>query len=235
MPWFDKLEWTDIWPEYDPFKYNSFPTNAAYQTHLLTRSVRERIARLQTDRRTAGFPPVLTFMSLADATVLVEAVVDGLYDRLTRPENELVIFDINRRAAMRGFFGTDPVERLRSLVERSSTAYQLTVLTNVEEETDAVVVRTRAAGTKEFVASDPGLVWPPGVYSLSHVALPFPSDDPIYGSLPATEGAFGLQLGAIEPRGERGLLAVPAAALTRLRSNPFFPYIEQRLLELTGS
>jgi alpha-beta hydrolase superfamily lysophospholipase len=232
MPWFDKLEWTDIQPEYDPFKYNSFHKNSASQTHRLTTSVRERLARLQTDRRTAGFPPVLTFMSLADATVLVEAVVDGLYDRLSRPENELVIFDINRSAGMRGFFRTDPVGRLRSLVDRPTTPYRLTVITNVEEGADAVSVMTRAAGSDQFAVTDPGMAWPNGVYSLSHVALNFPPDDPIYGSVPAGKGAFGFQLGAVEPRGERGLLAVPAAALTRLRSNPFFGYIEQRLIEL---
>jgi len=235
LPWFDKLEWTDIWPEYDPFKYNSFPKDAAFETYALTRSVRERMALLQADRRTAGFPPVLTFISLADATVLVEAVVGGLYDRLSRPENELVIFDINRRAEILGFFSNDPVERLRSLVERTTTPYRLTVLSNADEEADALEVWSRDAGESEFVVSDPGLEWPPGVYSLSHVAVPFSPDDPIYGSLPPGEGAFGFQLGAIEPRGERGLLAVPAAALTRLRSNPFFPYIEQRLIELTDS
>jgi hypothetical protein len=66
------------------------------------------------------------------------------------------------------------------------------------------------------------------------VALTFPPDDPIYGSRPPEEGAFGLQIGAFEPRGERGLLIVPASQLTRLRSNPFFPYVEQRLVELVG-
>jgi alpha-beta hydrolase superfamily lysophospholipase len=232
MPWFDKLEWTDIQPEYDPFKYNSFHKNSATQTHRLTTSVRERTAQLRTDRRTAGFPPVLTFMSLADATVLVEAVVDGFYDHLSRPENELVIFDINRSAAMRGFFSTDPVTRLGSLVARESTDYRLTVITNTEDESEAVVERTRAAGAEDFVESDLGLAWPQNVYSLSHVAVNFPPDDPIYGSQPPADGGFGFQLGAVEPRGERGLLAVPAAALTRLRSNPFFPYVEQRLIDL---
>jgi alpha-beta hydrolase superfamily lysophospholipase len=234
MPWFDKLEWTDIWPEYDPFKYNSFPKDAAYQTHVLTRSVRQRMARLGRGTATRGFPPVLTFMSLADATVLVEAVVDGLYDHLSGDDHELVVFDINRHAGMRGFFRTDPVVRLQTLVDRPTTDFRLTVLNNVSDASDAVVVRTRAAGAKAFDSTDPGLAWPPGVYSLSHVALTFPPDDPIYGSRPPEEGAFGLQIGAFEPRGERGLLIVPASQLTRLRSNPFFPYVEQRLVELVG-
>jgi esterase/lipase len=233
MPWFDKLEWTDILPEYDPFKYNSFHKNSASQTHRLTTSVRERIAGLVRDGRGERFPPVLTFMSLADATVLVEAVVDGLYDPLSRAEDELVVFDINRRAGMRDFFRTDPVARLQSLVDRSTIPFRLTVLTNVDEGSDALELRTWPAGASEPDVEDPGLAWPRGVYSLSHVAVPFPPDDPIYGSEPAGDGGFGIQIGAIEPRGERGLLAVPASALTRLRSNPFFPYIERRLIELT--
>jgi hypothetical protein len=38
----------------------------------------------------------------------------------------------------------------------------------------------------------------------------------------------------LEPRGEKGLLSIPAGQFNRLRSNPFFPYIEQRLIGLTG-
>jgi hypothetical protein len=232
MPWFDKLEWTGIEPEYDPFKYNSFPSDAGFQTHVLTRSVRSRLAQLRQRGESPTFPPVLTFMSLADATVQVEAVVAGLYDRLDRPENELVIFDINRHATMRGFFSTDPANRLRSLVERPATAYRLTLLSNRDDGSSDVVERSRPAGAADFVTSETGLRWPPGIYSLSHVAIPFPPDDPIYGSEPPVRPAFGVQIGRVEARGERGLLAVPAAQLTRLRSNPFFSYVERRLAEL---
>ena len=92
---------------------------------------------------------------------------------------------------------------------------------------------TRPAGATEVSVSILDLVWPRGFYSLSHVAVPFPPDDPIYGSHPDPEQLFGVQLGTLEPRGERGLLAVSAAQLTRLRSNPFFSYIERRLIDST--
>jgi alpha-beta hydrolase superfamily lysophospholipase len=235
LPWFNKLEWSSINPEFDPFKYNSFPKNAGFETHVLTTSVRERLRRLETAGRSADFPPVLTFMSLADATVLVEAVVDGLYDRLSDPFNEFVIFDINRSAAMRGFFRADPVDRLSSLTSRTTTPYRLTVITNADEATNAVVIRTRGAGESEFESLDSGMEWPPRFYSLSHVAVQFPPDDPIYGWLPPTDEAFGLQFGAIGLRGERGLLTVSEALLSRLRANPFFPYVEQRMVELTAA
>ena len=41
-------------------------------------------------------------------------------------------------------------------------------------------------------------------------------------------------LGRIELRGERGVLQIPAVDMLRLRWNPFYPYMEQRLLEFVG-
>lgn len=234
MPWFSRLAWTDIQPESDPFKYNSFPADAGYQTHLLTRSIRRRLAEIEVQQVSSRFPPVLTFMSLADATVLVEAVVEGLYDRLTGPEHELVIFDINRKAKMRDFFRTDPVARLRMLIERPTTPYRLTAVTNIVESTAALEVWTRPGGAREAEVEALDLEWPRGVYSLSHVAVPFPVDDPIYGLEPDPDNLFGVQLGTLEPRGERGLLAVSPATFLRLRCNPFYDYVERRLREPVG-
>ena len=233
MPWFSKLGWSDVEPEFDPFKYSSFPTDAGYQTHVLTKSIRGRLAKL--GDRAADFPPVLTFTSLADATVLVEAVVSGLYDRLDNPESELVVFDINRQARMRDFFKADPAERLRSLIERPTTPYRLTVIANLDETTNAMEEWSRSAGATDPVITSIGLEWPRGFYSLSHVAIPFAPDDPIYGSLPNSDMHFGIPLGMLEPRGEKGLLSIPASQFNRLRSNPFFPYIEHRLIDLTGT
>jgi len=232
MPWFSKLGWSGVEPEFDPFKYNSFPTDAGYQTHVLTRSIRARLAGL--GARADAFPPVLAFMSLADATVLVEAVVSGLFNRLTNPQSELVVFDINRQAKMRDFFRTDPADRLRSLTERKTTPYRLTVISNMDETTDSLEEWSRPAGATEAVISNLELEWPRGFYSLSHVSVPFPPDDPIYGTHPDPENRFGVSLGSLEPRGEKGLLVVSADQFLRLRSNPFFPYIEQRLIEVAG-
>jgi len=232
MPWFSKLSWSDIEPEFDPFKYSSFPTDSGYQTHVLTRSIRARLAKLGDGAD--AFPPVLAFMSLADATVLVEAVVSGLFNRLTVPENELVVFDINRQARMRDFFRTDPAGRLRALTERDTTPFRLTVISNMDETTDALEEWSRPGGADKPIITDLELEWPRGFYSLSHVAVPFAPDDPIYGSLPNSGERFGIQLGMLEPRGEKGLLSVPAGQFNRLRSNPFFRYIEQRLIEVAG-
>ena len=46
----------------------------------------------------------------------------------------------------------------------------------------------------------------------------------------AKSGAYaGLPLGSLHPRGETRLLTAPLDQLMRLRHNPFFGYIEQRM------
>ena len=70
--------------------------------------------------------------------------------------------------------------------------------------------------------------------SLGHVALPFRPDDPVYGLLPGS-GADGLpSFGSLTLRGENGALLFPLGALTRLRSNPFWPLIEQQIVQLVA-
>ena len=44
-----------------------------------------------------------------------------------------------------------------------------------------------------------------------------------------SEEFFGVHLGAIAPRGERGVLILNLDALLRVSSNPFFPYLLERI------
>jgi hypothetical protein len=67
------------------------------------------------------------------------------------------------------------------------------------------------------------------VFSLSHLALPFPLDDPLYGLQPDPSEDYGANLGAMAARGERGLLVVSIDSLARMSSNPFFAYVMERL------
>ncbi len=67
------------------------------------------------------------------------------------------------------------------------------------------------------------------MYSLSHVALPFPLGDALYGMRPEPGEDFGVHLGTIAARGERGVLLFSLDAMLRMASNPFFPYLLARV------
>jgi hypothetical protein len=97
------------------------------------------------------------------------------------------------------------------------------MITNADEHSSEVLARMREAGQENVKEIRLALTWPEGVYALSHVSLPFSPDDPLYGSKYASPGAHGLNLGALELRGETNLLHIPVGALMRLRYNPFFP------------
>ena len=76
-----------------------------------------------------------------------------------------------------------------------------------------------------MVSQPIGLSWPAEMFSLSHIALPFPEDDPLYGARGDGAERGGLSLGRLTPRGEKDVLIVPIDALMRVSWNPFFPYL----------
>ena len=71
--------------------------------------------------------------------------------------------------------------------------------------------------------------YPADLFSLSHVALPFPPDDTLYGQYPGNQENFGIHLGTLTPRGERGVLIVGLDLFQRVTSNPFYGYLVQRI------
>ena len=181
-------------------------------------------------RPIGGLPPILTFVSLVDATVRTDATVRLLYDRLAPNGSELVVFDVNRSTVVQTFVKRREKTRLDELLPGRKRAYGLSVVTNAGPGTRDVVERRTAAASSEADERPLGLSWPDGVYSLSHVALPFPPDDPLFGNEPAGPGnPFRVRLGTLQPRGERAVLTVPVEQLMRLTWNPFFPYLEERV------
>src|SRR4029078_11950992 len=96
MPRFSKAAWLDIIPEFNPFKYNSFPVNAARQSYELTRVIDEQIATAAEKGWIAKLPPVLAFQSVVDSTIAGEAPGTALFARLPENGSELVLFDVNR-------------------------------------------------------------------------------------------------------------------------------------------
>ncbi len=76
LPGLDGLAFLQVQPEFDPFKYNSFATNAADVIHRLTRTVARRIRDRASTNPEVVLPPTLVFKSTVDATVTTSAVVD---------------------------------------------------------------------------------------------------------------------------------------------------------------
>jgi hypothetical protein len=229
--YFEKARWLDVLPEYNPFKYNSFPARAGRETFEITRDLYGQLAEAAAGGRLAQFPPVLTFQSLVDATVSTDAVVSALYDRLPPGGNELVLFDINRVANLEPFIRPADLSIVARLFEQRARSYRVTVVTNTRPDALDVSARDVQPGTLTPVDRALPLAWPRELFSLSHVALPFPSDDPLYGNAAAAVADGPVTLGLLSPRGERSVLTVPVEVLMRVSSNPFFPYVTERLSE----
>jgi alpha-beta hydrolase superfamily lysophospholipase len=230
LPYFEQFKWLSIEPEYDPFKYNSFPKNAAQEAWAVTAELHRHIQEAHDSGRFQNFPGVLTFLSWTDATVKTSATVQRLYDRLENVGSELVIFDVNRLHRLRPFIPASTESPLEQLEASTDLPYRLTVITNTAKDTTQVEERSRAPRSDATESKPLQMAWPHGVYSLAHVAVPFAADDPVYGTGDDRQGSYhGLPLGALQPRGETRLLTVSLSQLMRLRHNPFFRYLEQRV------
>jgi hypothetical protein len=107
VPYFEKANWLDVLPEYNPFKYNSFPANAGFQTASLTRTLQNDLGRVVAGPGRGAIPPILTFQSVVDDTVSTPAVVHLLYDRLPANGSELVLFDVNHLSGIDVFLQPD--------------------------------------------------------------------------------------------------------------------------------
>jgi hypothetical protein len=112
---------------------------------------------------------------------------------------------------------------LDELSSDTDAKFAYTLVTNRSPQTGHVEALTRrrlASGPEVTALPSP---WPRGVYSLSHVAVPFRDTDEWYGA----NGPFN----AVAPRGDQAILQVPLGRLMRLRYNPFFDYVAERSIE----
>jgi alpha-beta hydrolase superfamily lysophospholipase len=234
VPAFEKARWLDVYPEYNPFKYNSFAANAGLQTWRLTRTLQAQIARAASGGLSSQLPPLLTFHSLVDATVSTPAVVHALYDVIADDRSELVLFDINRASGLVPFIRPGEATLLSRLTDRASRRYRRTLVTNIDPASPEVSERSIAPGATAIDIHPVGLAWPRDVYSLSHVAVPFPPSDPVYGRDDMAGAPPVIRLGLLSPRGERAVFSVPSDTLMRLTCNPFFEYLQRRLTTWIG-
>lgn len=217
LPGFEKFAWMNVHPEYEPFKYTSFPKQAGWIVYELAQ---RNAAALDRATDTLGaLPPVLGFQSIVDATVSTNAVFE-LFERLESPGSRLVAFDVNQQANGLGFLrgGLASPPAWFTAPKNGTT----TLVTNSDAASTSVVAKHYCPSQTCEPPTALAAAWPATVFSLSHVALPFPPNDPLYGA--------DAPLGAVNPRGERGVLLIPEANLMRLRHNPFFDYLAQEAI-----
>ena len=224
-----KLAWKSILPEYDPFKYNSFAVNAGDQVHRLSKAIQSRIASMRASGLLKDFPPVLAFQSVVDATVSVQAVIDGLFGQLPDRGHELLLFDIRRRAEIERLLAGDPREKIATRLKAAGRSFTVSWVTNANEHSDVLVQRRRYPAGDQMIETSLPYSWPDDIYSLSHVALPFSPEDPVYGGSNA-QTSPGIYLGKGTLRGESNVLQISPAAIMRLRYNPFYAFLEEYTL-----
>jgi len=230
LPAFAKAAWLSVLPEFNPFKYNSFPVNGARQSYRLTQALQRQVARYGRSKQLAQLPPIITFQSVMDFTVSTSAIVSALYSHLPSNGSELVLFDVNRTIKFGPLLRPSADTALARLLPSRPLSYRATIITT-DADSGEEVERTIEAGSMSDHVRPLELHYPAGLYSLSHIALPFPTSDALYGLAPDPAEDFGIHLGSLAPRGERNVLVASLDALLRVASNPFFPYMIARIDE----
>ncbi|NJD25427.1 MAG: alpha/beta hydrolase [Betaproteobacteria bacterium] len=233
VPVLEKVRWQEIAPEFDPYKFNSFPVNAARQVNRATSALQAALAGARESGRIAALPPVVAWQSVVDSTVGATGVADRLFAHLAGPQHRLVVFDVNRSEALASVQRPRTAELLDRLTAGPRN-YTLEVISNAGTGTAEPEIRRFAPDGSE-AAHAGGIAWPPALVSLGHVALPFPPDDPVYGIAPGSGHAGIPSLGSWLLRGESGAITLSLGALTRPRSNPFWPLIDSDVGELVAS
>src|SRR5271169_6803689 len=231
LPPFAEAAWLGVVPEFNPFKYNSFPVNGAVQSYRLTQVLQRQIALYSRNGQLAELPPIITFQSVMDFTVSTSAIITALYSHLPANGSELVLFDVNRTVNLGALLRPAADTALVRLLPSRARNYRTTIITNADVPSGEEVERSIAAGGVAEVDRPLGVAYPDGLFSLSHVALPFPMSDSLYGLTPDPTDDFGIHLGSLAPRGERNVLIASLDSLLRASSNPFFPYMIDRIDE----
>ena len=222
LPYFEQFKWLSILPEIDPFKFTSFPKRAAWEIYRVSRRTHKQLAN---PVEAAKLPPMLTFQSAVDNTVTARAIVTLLYDRLTDNDSKLVVYDINRNSTALHLMNTKPRDVMEYFESTAPHDFSVTVLRNRDRSTNELDAYSLATGETRATTVTTSLAWPAGIYSLSHIAIPFRPDDLVYGdgSNNAPDGT-DLKLGALSPRGEAGVLMLTSDYFLRTRHNPFYSF-----------
>lgn len=225
-----KLEWNSLNPEYDPFKYNSFAVNAGDQVYRICNEVQKQLDEYNAKtEHTKELPPILSFQSIIDDTVSVTDTVNNLYKRLPKGQHTLVLFDINNGFSDNLLVKESTNKTIQNLTQNSTSSnYQFDLISDVNS-TDGNLRLI----TNNVVIKDLSYTWPKELFSLSHLAMPIPKEDPLYGYKNAPKSP-GIQLGHLAVYGESSVLQLSPSAILRQRWNPFHEYTKERVLEFMG-
>ena len=229
VPLLEKVRWQDVNSEFDPYKYNSFPVNASRQVNRATRALQESLLRARESGRIRDLPPVVAWQSVVDSTVGSLGLAERVYAHLDGSGHQLILFDVNRHRYLASVQRPQAGELIGRLLAQRRR-YALDIVGNASADEAAVAIRSVAADGSESRRTS-SLAWPNNLVSLGHVALPFPGDDPVYGFIPGS-GRNGIpSIGSWLLRGENGAVTITLGSLTRLRSNPFWPLIDEEVGE----
>ena len=206
---------------------------SAWEIYKLSRRTHKR---LEDAGKVAKLPPILTFQSVVDNTVDASAIVTVLYDKLPANGSQLVVYDVNRNSTVLHLMKNLPDDPANYFEAAAPLDFGVTILRNRHRDGPEVDVFSLAAGETEPFIEATSHVWPRGIYSLSHIAVPFPTDDPVYGDGSGLgDDDAGFSFGALAPRGEGGVLRLTPAYFLRTRYNPFFGFQESYLLQWLGN
>jgi alpha-beta hydrolase superfamily lysophospholipase len=223
-----KAQWSSVDAEIDPFKYSSWPMNANVQAWAVTQEVERQITKLDNAGRMEEMPPVIAMQSVVDSTVVVPKLITVLFDRLKSEASELCLFDINRVDRLGNLFNRSFEQKIVPKLKRTDLPFRLTVFRNGQSDSHEVTIQTRDG--ESWVEESTGMAWPDGIVSLSHVAIPIPPDDSVYGTREATADT-GLSLGSLSMRGEPSALLISNSLFVRCRHNPFYEILENRVMD----
>ena len=215
LDYFEQFQWESVYPEIDPYKYTSFPKSAGWETADLTDYLKDFI-----NKGDLHLPPILAFQSVVDSTVDASALLQ-LFRSLSANRHHLVFYDTNRTEKIVQWIKVRLVNP-DDVKLHSPYNFSISLLTNMDSSSRKLQQKTIVQGAVSFEVHSTSQRWPRDIYSLSHVALPFPADDPVYGK-------EGFAVGAQALRGEKQVMYLSPDYFLRLRYNPFHKWQEEKI------
>ena len=212
FPAFAKAAWLGVVPEFNPVQVQLVPGQRRAPVLPADRArCRPRSPAQARDGKLDGLPPILTFQSVVDFTVSTRAIITALYARLPANGSELVLFDLNRTPSSARCCAPAPTSSSTGVLPppprdfRARSSHQCPATARPVRR----AASPRPARPTEQVARRSA--WPSrlGVFSLSHVALPFPLERRASTACSPTPATISASISARSPpRGERGALIV---------------------------